>query len=48
MVLVQSVLRMSLLYGAFNRLTGPGGGEISQLLTLGNGMSQGSWGRGLN
>ena len=34
--LVQFVVRMSPLYGAFNRLIGPGGGKISHLLTLGN------------
>ena len=32
----QSGVRMSPLYGAFNRLIGPGGGGISHLLTLGN------------
>ena len=32
--LVQSGVPMSPLYGAFNRLIGPGGGEISHLLTL--------------
>ena len=32
---VQSGVQMPALYGAFNRLIGPGGGKISYLLTLG-------------